>query len=125
MNSILEHFRDGGFGMIPTLLFGVLLLVVGVRYARTPDRRYVPLLVALNVLTLAAGALGFVAGVITTARYIDRVAHDNAGVIAIEGVGESLNNVAFALMFVVLSAMAVTLGAWKVARGRGQAAPAA
>lgn len=117
MNAILEHFRDGGYGMYPTLAFGALLVAVAVKYAMAPDRRFLPLLIALNVLTLSAGALGFVTGVITTARYLGEVAPSNQGYIAIEGVGESLNNVAFALILVVLAAIAVTLGAWKVARG--------
>jgi hypothetical protein len=118
MSAILEHFRDGGFGMYPTLAFGALLVAVALKYAMTPHRRFVPLLIALNVLTLSAGALGFVTGVITTARYVSDVATSNQTLIAVEGVGESLNNVAFALILVVLAAMAVTLGAWKVARER-------
>ncbi len=67
----LEHFRDGGLGMYPTLVFGLVLLVVAGRYATRPERRYVPLLVALNLLTLSAGALGFVSGVITTSRQLE------------------------------------------------------
>jgi hypothetical protein len=62
------------------------------------------------------GALGFVSGVITTARYLDRVGETKSSLVAFLGIGESLNNVAFALVFVVVGAMAVTLGAWKIAR---------
>lgn len=116
MNAILHHFRDGGFGMFPTLLFGLLLVAVGARYAMKPERRLVPLLVALNVLTLAAGALGFVSGIITTARYLGDVPNADRSYVAIEGLGESLNNVAMALVFVVLAALAATLGAWRIAR---------
>jgi len=116
MNSLLEHFRDGGFGMYPTMVFGVLLLVVAVRYAKAPERRLVPLLVALNLLTLAAGALGFVTGVITTAHYVYEANEPNPAIVALGGLGESLHNVAFALLFVVFAAIAVTLGAWKIAR---------
>ncbi len=44
--------------------------------------------------------------------------------IALVGVGESLNNVAFALMFVAAGAIAATLGAWKIARSGGEVAAA-
>jgi hypothetical protein len=116
MNTFVEHFRDGGWGMFPILVAGLALLTVAIRYAVRPDRRFVPLLVTLNVLTLSAGALGFVSGVITTATYFDQHATTLPSSIPFLGVGESLNNVAFALMFVVVAAIAMSLGAWKVAR---------
>jgi hypothetical protein len=117
MNSALRHFIDGGYGMYPTLIFGVVLLAVAGRYAARPEKRYVPLLVALNVLTLAAGALGFVTGVITTTGAATEIASTGqVSLIALVGLGESLNNVAFALLFVVSGAIAATLGAWRVAR---------
>ncbi len=122
MDTFVEHFRDGGWGMIPTLVFGVLLLAAASRYALSPERRWVPLLVALMVVTLASGALGFSSGMITTAECVvrDRVAEP--GTITLEGFGESLNNVAFALVFVVLAALGTTVGGWRIARGRGAAA---
>jgi hypothetical protein len=113
---VLEKFRDGGWGMYPTLVFGVMLLVVAVRYAKAPDRRVVPLLVALNVLTLSAGALGFVSGTITVATALSGAGIAEPSRIAFEGIGESLNNVAFALMFVMFGAMTATLGAWKLSK---------
>jgi hypothetical protein len=77
------------------------------------------LLVALTVVTLASGALGFTTGMIVTAESVvsDHVAQP--GFISLEGFGESLNNVAFALIFVALAALEATTGAWKIARRRG------
>ena len=40
-----EAFAAGGWGMFPTLLAGVGLLVASVLYARRPEARYVPLMV--------------------------------------------------------------------------------
>jgi hypothetical protein len=116
MNTFLEHFRDGGWAMFPILLCGLALLAVSIRYAVRPERRFVPLLVTLNALTLSAGALGFVSGVITTASYFDQHAATLPSSVPFLGVGESLNNVAFALLFVVVAAIAMSLGAWKIAR---------
>ncbi len=116
MDTALRHFHDGGLGMFPTLLFGVILLVVAGKYATSPERRLVPLLVALNLLTLFSGALGFVTGVITTACHLEDVPPARTSLIALLGLGESLNNVAFALLFAAMGAIAVTLGAVKIAR---------
>jgi uncharacterized membrane protein len=124
--KMLEMFRDGGWGMFPTLLFGLVLLAVSLRFARAPSQRLVPLLVALNWLTITAGALGFISGVIATCGPLSEGISDTSR-IAFEGVGESLYNVAFALLFAMVAAVAATLGAWKLAREReiGGAARAA
>ena len=56
--------------MFPTLAAGLLLLAVCLKYALEPHRRHVPLMLALGVLTLVSGALGFVTGLITTVRAV-------------------------------------------------------
>jgi hypothetical protein len=114
--TILDRFHDGGWGMYPTLLFGLLLLGVAVKYAQSPERRYVPLLVALNVATLASGALGFVSGVIVTANALASDHMVEPTNISFFGVGEALNNVAFALLMVMVATMAAIVGAWKLSR---------
>ena len=116
MFNAFDHFREGGWGMFPTLVFGLLLLSVAVRYATTPEKRFVPLLVALNGLTLSSGALGFVTGVITTAGAVARLGSSAPSVIPFLGLGESLNNLAVALIFVALGFVAITWGAWQTAR---------
>jgi len=116
MTTFLDHFHDGGWGMFPTLAFGLVLLAVAIRYAGRPERRFVPLLVTLNILTLASGGLGCVSGVIVTAQYYERATPPLPPSVPFLGVGESLNNVAFSLLFVVVAAMAMSLGAFKIAR---------
>jgi hypothetical protein len=120
MDAFVEHFRDGGWGMFPTLFFGVLLLGVAVMYAVNPDRRFAPLLLGLGTLTLATGGLGFVTGLIATCHAIgaDASFHAQPTLIAILGFGESLNNVAFALIFVVLAALSASCGAFRTSRRR-------
>jgi len=113
---MMEHFREGGWGMFPTLGFGLLMLAVAVRYATRPERRYVPLLLGSGVVTLSSGALGFVTGLIATFRYIGHVGPDRR-YLAIIGIGESLENVAFALVFAVLASLIASVGAWRIAQG--------
>src|SRR5690348_5351015 len=59
-----EAFHMGGWGMYPTLVFGILLVAASVRYAISPERRFVPLQVSLGILTLVGGGLGFITGTI-------------------------------------------------------------
>lgn len=110
-----EWFREGGWGMFPTALFGLVMLGVAARYALRPERRFVPLLLGLGVVTLSSGALGFVTGLITTFRYVGGVPEGQRW-IALVGIGESLVNVAFALCFIVLASLAASAGALRLAR---------
>jgi DNA polymerase-4 len=52
---MLEIFRNGGFGMYPTALFGLLMLAVAARYAVRPESRWIPLQISLGIVTLSVG----------------------------------------------------------------------
>ncbi len=125
--ALHDGFRDGGWGMFPVLIFGLVLLGTSIRYAVRPERKAVPLLYGLGILTLASGCLGFVTALITVAHAIARVPEFTAriGLISVVGLGESLNNIAFSLIFVTLAALAACLGAFQVARGKADGEPAA
>jgi hypothetical protein len=117
---MVEHFRDGGMGMFPISIFGLMLLAVAVRYAVKPARKWVPLLYGLGILTLSSGGLGFVTGLIVTAGAVGSNPdfQSRPGLITIIGFGESLNNVAFSLIFVTLAAVAACIGASQIARAK-------
>ncbi|UQA60092.1 hypothetical protein [Polyangium aurulentum] len=108
---MLEAFRLGGWGMFPTLFFGVLFVTVAIGYARNPERARRVLLSVLSLLTLAAGGLGFVTGAIVTLTYAAGTPNQDA-VIAM-GISESLHNIALALILVVLGGIATAVGAWR------------
>lgn len=111
---ILESFHDGGWGMWPTLFIGLLMIGVSARYAVSPERRFVPLLVASSTLTLLSGAFGFVTGLVATAQYFD--ANAAPPQVVIVGFGESLNNLGLALMLLTVGMIAVTVGAARLTR---------
>ena len=118
MSVIAERFINGGIGMYPTLVFGLPLLLAAMKYAITPQRRFVPLLIALGFLSFSSGALGFVSGLITTFEAIsrDRVPDWPPVKIAFVGMGESLNNLGLALFFITLASILASVGAWKLSR---------
>ncbi len=110
-----DAFHMGGWGMYPTLVFGVLLVAASVRYAATPERRFVPLQMSLGMVTLASGGLGFVTGMIKSALAIEGAGPDRRWIWVL-GMGESLNNVALALALVTVGAIAASVGALRIAR---------
>lgn len=112
---MIESFRLGGWGMYPTLVFGVLMLLASIRYAIKPESRFIPLQVSLGILTLLAGSLGFVTGLIATFSAMGDVDPDKRWIWML-GVGESLHNLGLALVLAVLSVIAASVGSYRLAQ---------
>lgn len=110
-----EAFHLGGWGMYPTSIFGLLLIAASIRYAMSPERRFVPLQVSLGIMTLTSGGLGFVTGMIKSALAIYGAPADMRWIWVV-GMGESLNNVALALALLTIGAIAASVGALRIAR---------
>jgi hypothetical protein len=108
-------FHDGGFPMWITMVFGLLAIGAAARYALQPLRRYLPLVMSLGGMTLVSGAFGLVAGLIKSLRALPQVGPDQRWIWMV-GLGESLQNVAFALALVAVATLAVTIGAWRLSR---------
>jgi uncharacterized BrkB/YihY/UPF0761 family membrane protein len=77
--------------------------------------------ISLGIMTLVAGSLGFVTGLIKSLGAIHQVPEDQRFIWLI-GLGESLNNVALALILVVLAALMISVGALRIALGNPRAA---
>jgi hypothetical protein len=118
---MLEFFRDGGWGMYPTVLFGFLLVVAGFLYALRPESRYVAVVFCTGFMTIGAGLLGTVTGLVETCRYLGHVAPVDQFKIAALGCAESLNNVILALMLALFAALPTLVGVVRSVR-RPQAA---
>jgi hypothetical protein len=108
-----SFFRDGGMGMFPTALFGLLLVASCVWLVVRPERRFVAVTVALSVLTLVSGALGTTLGLATTFRHLHEVPDAEVSKIAALGCAESLNNAVLALAVCVLAAMLASAAAFR------------
>lgn len=110
---MIEAMREGGWGMYPTLLFGLLLVGVALGHARNPQPKRVPLMLSLGVLTLLTGALGFVTGLIATARYVADAPPTDRWLLVV-GLGESLHNLSLALVLSTIAAALASVGAFRM-----------
>lgn len=116
--SIVQFFREGGFGIWPTLLLGVTALSLAIHHALTPRPAHLPLLIGLGLATLAAGALGTCMGFMATFKYIQHVPQAEQGTIAMLGISESLTNVVLALIVCVLLPLLGGIGSWRARLGQ-------
>jgi hypothetical protein len=118
-----NFYEAGGWGMYPTTLFGVLLIAAAVAYAAMPERRFVPLLVTMSIVTFGSGCLGCVTGFVTTFNYVStKVPPADQHTVVLAGISESLNNVVLAFVFLVLAALIASVGALRLGLSSKQAA---
>jgi hypothetical protein len=103
--------------MWPTLIFGIGFVATALLYATRPERRFVPLLLSIGVMTVGSGLLGFAMGVITTFHFAAQRVPPEQHSLVLQGFAESTNNIVFALIFVVMSALIAAVGAGRIARG--------
>jgi hypothetical protein len=105
-----NFFRDGGWGMYPTMLFGIIAMASGFLFLFRPQLTSLRVVVVSGVLTFAAGLLGTSLGLIMTGRYLQSIAVDDRVAIAGLGVAESLNNLIPGLMMVIITALITFAG---------------
>lgn len=122
---MFDAFVAGGLGMYPTLIAGLALLLASLGYAVRPQSRYLPLVLSLGLFTLFAGALGFLTSVMHVLSFLGSVNEADRSVILVVGMQESMYNLVLALLMTMLSALAASVGAWRMAQQvKGEAASA-
>lgn len=111
-----NFFLEGGFGMYPTTIVGILLVAAAVVNLLQVKRHMARLLRSLGLLTLVSGALGSGTGIINTFHYLQRVAPAEQFKLAALGCAESLNNMVLALLFLGLTLLMVCIGSLRAVR---------
>jgi hypothetical protein len=117
-----DFYQNGGWGMYPTTIFGFFLVASALLLLLRPERRHVPLVAALGVVTLSSGVLGTSVGFINSLRYIQEVAPDQQVRLAALGCAESLNNLVLALLIVVVTGLLAAVAALRAVRAGKSAA---
>jgi uncharacterized membrane protein len=110
-----NFFTAGGFGMYPTTLFGLILVVVAAIHAFKPRRALEPLIIGAGVATLLAGALGTAMGIQASANGLEGLVGDQKWAFAI-GIGESLNCLVLGLVLAIVATLLATAGSFRLAR---------
>lgn len=116
---MVNAFREGGFGMYPTLAFGLLLLAVGLAYALKPERKLVAVFAILGAVDFLSGLMGATMGFITTFMHVSKLPEDQQFGVTLVGIQESLQNVSLALIFLVLSTLILAAGTLRAALRAG------
>lgn len=107
---MMEAFRLGGWGMYPTTIAGLVLVLAAARYAKDPTRGRQRVVRHLTALTFLVSCLGFVTGVINAFTKIPEMDGDT-GKLVIQGVGESLCNIGAGLVLMIIATIIATVGA--------------
>jgi hypothetical protein len=110
-----EFTQMGGIVMWPTLAFGLLAIVSGWLYAADPLPERARRTIAAGLLTVVTGLAGTSLGAVVTLTHMGGVPPEKQ-FIALIGLGESLCNLALALMLCTVTAALGVVGTW---RGRG------
>jgi hypothetical protein len=105
-----NFYESGGWGMYPTTLFGFVLVLLACLYAFRPEPRYLAVVVATGFLTMAWGLSGMVTGLMHVFRYVQYVGPDDAVKVAALGCAESVTNVLFAVLLVIVAGLATLVG---------------
>jgi hypothetical protein len=112
-----NFFTAGGLGMYPISVDGFLLLASALLLALRPERRFVPLVVSLALLTLGAGVLGTLVGIVSTLHYVATTPTGQVQTL-IMGAAEASHCLVLALL-VIMAALALTaIAAWRASRTR-------
>lgn len=104
-----DFYESGGWGMYPTTLFGVALVLAACLYLLRPQARLVPIVVTTACLTIASGILGTATGLMHVFRYVQYVDAADAVKVAALGCGEAITNIVLALVLAILAGL-VMLG---------------
>jgi len=105
-----EAFRLGGWGMYPTTLAGIILILSAWRFAWQPARARLAFVKWLGVLVALTSVLGFVTGCIKTFLAAGQLAGNDAIGVVITGIGESASNLGLGLCVLVLATIGIVVG---------------
>jgi hypothetical protein len=109
---MLDFFRAGGFNMFPLTVFGIAMLITGIKFARNADAHRLSLIRALTVTITFCIIIGVAAGLASTAKFVVERPEAQAEPykFLLMGFAETMTNVMLGGSFVVLTWILVAFG---------------
>ncbi|HEY5947184.1 MAG TPA: hypothetical protein VIV40_16890 [Kofleriaceae bacterium] len=108
---MLDFFRAGGFNMFPLTVFGIALLVTGIKFAKNADPQRLSLIRALTTTIAFCTIIGVAAGLASTAKFVATPEGQKEPLqYLLLGFAETMTNVILGGSFVVLTWILVAVG---------------
>lgn len=109
---MLDFFRAGGFNMFPLTIFGVAMLITGIKFARNADAQRLALIRALTTTIVFCMIIGVAAGFASTAKFVATHPEGQKEPLnyLLIGFSETLTNIMLGGSFVVLTWILVAFG---------------
>lgn len=108
---MLDFFRAGGFNMFPLTIFGIAMLITGIKFAFNADPQRLALIRALTTTIVFCTIIGVAAGLATTAKYVASHPEDPQWwATLLQGFAETMTNVMLGGSFAVLTWILVAVG---------------
>ncbi len=112
---MMRFMIEGGFGMWPILLFGLVLMYGAVRFAITPTARWLGFVAAMWVTVATAAVGAMITDFATVMRHLAKTALPWEMLVKImyTGLKESTRPGALACIFLTLAPLALAIGAFR------------
>jgi hypothetical protein len=108
---MLDFFRAGGFNMFPLTIFGIAMLITGIKFAFNADPQRLALIRALTTTIVFCMIIGVASGLASTAKAV--VNHPDEPqwwLWLLQGFAETMTNVILGGSFAVLTWILVAVG---------------
>lgn len=115
---MLDLYTEGGWTMFPTTLFGFLAMGAAAVIALRPERRFVPLVISLSVMTLCTAFLGSVIGVFGVVKATANAAPADVSTIVTACATQALSSLLVAFVCLTLANLGTAAGALRHALAR-------
>jgi hypothetical protein len=117
MDRLWQNWQDGGWGMWPILVFGVLSVIGAARFAWRGEHDLTGFVRWMLVTTGSSALLGFSAGMHAVFNYLRREEPAEVAKVAdwririlFEGTKEASNCLSFGLLLITLSCLLLAIG---------------
>lgn len=113
---MLSFMKAGGYAMWFILALGGTTVVNAILYSRHPDDARMAVIRTLSLATLFASLNGFAVGVGTTLHYVAKNpgSPGDAPLLVMQGISESLSNIALGFSLLVITWLLAAVGARRV-----------